>query len=245
MLYLLPNNITQQAATNADAVILGNGARDGTAQIWSFPIYANANAELVVECDITFDHYFEAYEGKLSATHWREGHMGFMLRATVANLSTAQYRGHGPIFGSPWRPENNPNGGFKTAAKNLPCGQLESWGVGVVPNDFEYLRKDSASPVMVDGRYKLMTSSKRYNGEIYSRYAISKLNAGSQYDPTFDTGDVLDNNWGIERANETLVIFDAAPGSEAAVPYSIRIHNLRVSQCPATCLIPDLRRIQS
>lgn len=232
---LFPNGeVRSGEGPERSLILLGNGNRDGTLMSWQLPAFPVEDAELIVECDIEFDGYFAAFPSPA------EGHMGFMLRSTIENLATGQYRGHGPIFGSVWRPENNPGGVFPSAARALPCAQLESWGVGVVPPSFEYLRKGSGSPVLSDARFKLFASSKRYGGELYNRYAVSRLNSASQYDPPHDTGDVLDNNWGIDRNRETLTLFDAAGAPKQ--PYAIRVHNLRARQVPAMCLVPDLRR---
>jgi hypothetical protein len=225
---------------------LGHGQAHGTVRSWTLPALPAEDAELCISCEIRFNDYFSAFDGQRNDGRWREAHGGFMLRSVLEDLPLGQYKGHGPIFGRVWRPENNPNGLPPGAYGTAPPGarmQLESWGVGIVPPEFEYLRLRSHSPVLEDGRlYKLFASSKRFQGEVFSRYAIKVLNAHAQFELLFDTGDVQDNNWGLDRWRESLTLFDAA-GTDNRHLYSIQISNLAAVQRAAHCVLTDMRHM--
>ena len=115
--------------------------------------------------------------------------------------------------------------------------QLESWGGSAVPANFEYLRMGSGSPVLQDNvQYYVSIHAKRYGGDIYSRAALWVINANAQIDLIHDTGDVKDNNWGMDRMLENLAMFDVG-GADKVGNYTISITGLMARQQPAHSVV--------
>lgn len=236
---LLPGGqVSHDEAGEIAVIVLGPGLPGNHS--WTLPTSPASDQELVVTCELTFHGYFAATDGRKPDGTPREAHMGFMLRSSLDAIPAGPYRGHGPIFGRVWQDAGSRPPKAAGAAPPGPRGQLETWGAGVVPEDFEYLRRGSYTPVLRDGvPYKLCTSSKRFQGEVFCRYFMTELGSGGQYQLLFDSGDVQDNNWALNRFNETLTLFDT--GGAPQHDYRIRVGNLQAFQRPATGLQTDMR----
>ena len=203
-----------------------------------------------MSCRLISHGALSAYDGVASGgAGLRESHMGFMIRAVLADIPSGDYKGVGPTFGRVWRPENNATPGSIPPYVSSPgkaCFRTEEWGNHIVPYpQFEYLRENSDSPTASDEQeYRIYASCKRFCGEMYSRYAVGVLSAGLQYPILYDTGDVQSNNWALAPycMNEALALFDIG-GADKAHDYTIDILNLSAYQVEATCRVPDMRFI--
>lgn len=128
-----------------------------------------------------------------------DGHFVVMCRADADGVANGNYRGHGAIFGSIYPTARNRAPGV------APCAMLETWARGTpLDDDLQFLLRDSASPRLFDGPLKVKVWTKKYAGENYFGYSLSRLGYGSQYDPPWTTGDVLDNNWHVPNGHYNI-----------------------------------------
>ena len=182
-------------------------------------------------------------EGAVDGDQQSEWHFGFTGRASIwpQPLTPTTRRGHGIIGGRVFS-GGDPHA-YPTAALCPPVGQFvlqaESWAEGTMPLDYEFLLKDSGSrPYKDHTLFQLEQHFKRYNGNIYVRYLSRQMGPRAQWTPTFDTGDMQDNNWAMNRFSDALSLFFIGARTAAN---EVRISKLRVEHEPATGVVPDQR----
>lgn len=186
----------------------------------------NGPSTMTITYDFVSEDYFRCNPN---------GHWGLMERATLENIPTAQYRGSGILIGNVWS-----NGGSTAGVPNFrPFAMIESWGIGVVPDSFGFLMFQSASPQLADWvQYKMFVETK-HTIVNYVHYSIYRLDfVRSQYVLIYDTGDVLDNNWGIDMTRQAAAFFNASTSS--ICPSRVRITNVWGMWSIATTASPDL-----
>ena len=186
----------------------------------------NKSSRLSIDFDVVFEDFFRCA---------RSGHFGVMERASMELVAVGQYRGHGAIFGNIWRA----SGGTANVPDYRPFGVIESWGIGIVPDSFGFLLPRSASPQLADWvQYKISVQSTRTILN-FVRYRIHRLDfVRSQYELIFDSGDVLDNNWGVDMTRQAVIFF--AVLDETVCPGRVRIINPIATWTPADTDLPDL-----
>ena len=185
-----------------------------------------STGRLSVDFDVVFEDFFRCA---------RSGHFGVMERASTEMVASGQYRGHGAIFGNIWKSQ----GGTANVPDYRPFGIIESWGIGVVPDSFGYLRPASASPQLADWvEYKISVQSTRTILN-FVRYRIHRLDfVRSQYELIYDSGDVLDNNWGVDMNRQSVIFFVVLDGMVCTG--RVRIINPIATWSPADTDLPDL-----
>ena len=154
---------------------------------------------LTLRFQVVFEDFFKCVP---------DGHIGVMLRARLSAIQTAQYRGHGLIFG---RFHNN---SFST--RNLPDLQPiavpETWSVGDEPPGFEPLLSVGVTPNLKDWT--------PLDVEVRSQQDPNRI--GYTLSPT--SVDLIDVNPSIDMAQEAIAFFDVADG-KVTCPYAVRITN--------------------
>ena len=159
-----------------------------------------------------------------------DGHFVVMCRAE--GVDTGKYRGHGAIFGS-----MHPTARNKAPGKP-PCAMLETWAKDTpLDADLQFLLRDSASPCLSDGPLKVKVWTKKYAGENYFGYSLSRLGYGSQYDPPWTTGDVLDNNLYVPMDHYNIGLGLSGGTSD------VELERFLITPLKSEQLRPDMRAI--
>lgn len=148
------------------------------------------------------------------------GHAGVMLRASLEQIPSAQYRGVGVAFGrfgtDSYTTRNMPN--------LQPVAVVETWAVGASPDTFDAMLTPTLSPELHDWTpyYWTIDSTPTAAGNLI-RYSI---------DGAFDSGPVLDINPAIDMTRRSLAFFNATPAGVETCPYTIRITDPTVTWTP-------------